>query len=615
MRGVTVIEVRPLQHDFRDLMEGGGRGPRWSILAVVALLVLPGRLAVQHPLVGMRCMEPGTRQMEVADSIGRSSASHFVGGSRLLLAGVRIQAGFSSCLILSMRGGAGVEGPAKEEEAAGMDDDEVMRDGDGDQEEQEEEAGAAERELAAFDDDDDGRPGHGGEDDDSDSNKRKDPTEWRDGFESGEDEFEEQLLNYESETDPDLEYMRQVGEDTPRERALEMVGELRRRGQEAGTPGKMAIDAGDSGQQGPIPVATQPGTPAPSASSRVVKPVGADAGDNGLEGQLLVPDDVENVPTAVKAAAWVEEGEDPVGIFVRKGIHRWDAEIALYPRYDLDMPPGVEFIEGMVQNTSKHYVYQTQMETLNSTRKRGRLELSGDPGALMWGRWLLEVGSEGHFKNVQLLSDPVLAGESQVPDITAATFEAVSSNVSFSQCGLRCVKGVCLRVAEESNVRVIECAMGGLGQDERSKCASCVTVWDQSQVAVGRSIMSDGMMGSAGVRVCGEAEVAVRGSRFERLFTAVCLHHRGSLSIIDSVFHNQTHSALFAGGEHDNGTRLTLQGCTIDSTVWADDGRPGKVIESKNVLMGGQSSDEMEFKRLKEETEEMERRVGAYQGR
>jgi hypothetical protein len=500
--------------------------------------------------------------------------------------------------ILKLRGGSGGEGPEQAVEEVKMDD--VMVDDEGEDELRlaalrqggdkdvvglglgaDEEFGAEiPGAKGGMEEDDDGD----GEDP-WDTNKPHDPLEWRDGVMSSDGEFEKELVQHlaneeaKTEAEPDCEYMRMVGEDTPLEKAVGMVSELRRRGQEGG------------------------GWATPIASPR----------DGGLEGQLLVPDDVENLPAAVKAAAFVDDGDDPVGIFVRKGIHRWDAEISVYQRFDLDMPPGVEFLQGVMQNTSNHYVYQSRLEMFNSTRKRARVVLSGDSGALLWGRWVFERWSDGSFSNVQLLSDSMLAGQgARVHDISAATFEAVSANVSFSQCGIKCVKGVCLRVAETSNARVIECAVGGLGPDEDSLCGSCVTVWDQSRAAIGRSVLADGAMGSAGLRLCGEAEVAARSCGFERLFTAVCLHNKGMLSVVDCTFINQTHSALFAGGEQENGTVLAMQGCTIDSMMWADDGRPGKFREENTTMLGGKSNSEIELQRMIEENEQMERQVSKF---
>jgi hypothetical protein len=57
------------------------------------------------------------------------------------------------------------------------------------------------------------------------------------------------------------------------------------------------------------------------------------------EAYIIVPDDVETVPVAVKSAAYVQGGEDPVGVFVRKGLHRWDGDIFLHEKWILDIPP------------------------------------------------------------------------------------------------------------------------------------------------------------------------------------------------------------------------------------------------------------------------------------
>lgn len=582
-----------------DSMAGGGRAGARALyfFFLLAMLVKPSKMALFHPYQKHDMTVRSASQWQglkdrvdgIAEVMQWRSARSWHSGPSATSGRAAI---CCSGRVLELRGGSAVEGPGLVGEEVEMED--VMED----------EGEVAEGRLAAvlqggernleglglgadtnLEENATAGEGSGEEDDDDpwDTNKPHDPFEWRDGVMSSEGEFEREIQQHFADpnacAEPDYEYMRMVGEDTPEEKALGMVSEVKRRQQEG------------------------EGWATPVDPPR----------DGGLEGQLLVPDDIENVPAAVKAAAWVEDGEDPVGIFVRKGIHRWDAEIAVYQRWDLDMPPGVEFLQGIMQNTSNHYVYQSQLEMFNSTRKRPRVELSGDSGALLWGRWVLERWSEGSFSHVQLLSDSMLADQgARVHDISAATFEAVSANVSFNQCGIRCVKGVCLRAAEASNVKVIECAVGGLGQDEDSLCGSCVTVWDQSRAAVGRSVMADGTVGSAGLRVCGEGEVAVRSCRFERLFTAVCLHNKGMLSVVDCTFSNQTHSALFAGGEQENGTVLAMQGCTIDSMMWADNGRPGKFREENTTMLGGKSNSEIELQRLIEENELMERQVSEF---
>lgn len=54
---------------------------------------------------------------------------------------------------------------------------------------------------------------------------------------------------------------------------------------------------------------------------------------------LIVPDDVETVPTAVKAAVHIEDGEEPVKIYVRKGLYKWEGDIFLFVKYMQDIQP------------------------------------------------------------------------------------------------------------------------------------------------------------------------------------------------------------------------------------------------------------------------------------
>jgi len=57
---------------------------------------------------------------------------------------------------------------------------------------------------------------------------------------------------------------------------------------------------------------------------------------------------------------------------------------------------------------------------------------------------------------------------------------------------------------------------------------------------------------------------------------------------------------------------LAMQGCTIDSMMWADDGRPGKFREENTTMLGGKSNSEIELQRMIEENEQMERQVSNF---
>jgi hypothetical protein len=237
--------------------------------------------------------------------------------------------------------------------------------------------------------------------------------------------------------------------------------------------------------------------------------------------EIRVPRVVPTIPAAVHAAEMVQAnaGVAPA-ILVDAGEYRWEDEIYVTTSYDLDVPPFAEIGNGtgMINNSSEAFRIESPVEMGGACRRDPDLQISGDPGALLWGAWVLEEGSRGAFRGVQLLRDTGDRGG-------ACTVEMVASAFVLDGCGLRAVGGVCLRATANSSLAIKDCSIGGLGPS--ALCMGGVAAWDDAVVAAAGSVVSDGDDGSYGFRVIDAASASLAELELERLYVGVRRPPRG----------------------------------------------------------------------------------------
>ena len=135
-------------------------------------------------------------------------------------------------------------------------------------------------------------------------------------------------------------------------------------------------------------------------------PLTTDAGDDDARAQLVVPDMLESLPAAVRAAELAQRDAQQVPLlFVRGGEYRWRETIVLIEKHELDVPPFSVLAPHLINNSSTHWKYESPVPaalTLNTSVVRVRLRLTGDTGALLWGSWHLGRGSSASLSMVQV---------------------------------------------------------------------------------------------------------------------------------------------------------------------------------------------------------------------
>lgn len=207
----------------------------------------------------------------------------------------------------------------------------------------------------------------------------------------------------------------------------------------------------------------------------------ADFDDDEERAQLVVPDMIESIPAAVRGAELSHRDTNQVPlVFVKKGEYRWRETIVLIQKYEVDVPPFSELQPGLINNSTTHWKYESPIPALNSTLKRVRLRMTGEIGALLWGRWYLDVGVTAGISMLQLLTD-------DVDDDALATLAVMSAQVTLEACGILSVGGTCACVGETGALTIHDCQLGGLGSRESERSWVGVSVWDTATAFISAS--------------------------------------------------------------------------------------------------------------------------------
>jgi len=86
--------------------------------------------------------------------------------------------------------------------------------------------------------------------------------------------------------------------------------------------------------------------------------------------QLIVPDMVETIPAAVRAAELTHRDTQQAPLmFVRGGEYRWHDTIVIVQKHELDVPPHSEIQPTLINNSSSHWKYDSVIPLVNSTVK------------------------------------------------------------------------------------------------------------------------------------------------------------------------------------------------------------------------------------------------------
>jgi hypothetical protein len=219
---------------------------------------------------------------------------------------------------------------------------------------------------------------------------------------------------------------------------------------------------------------------------------------------LIVPDMLESIPAAVRAAELTQRDKQHVPlVFVRSGEYRWSSTIVLVQKHELDVPPFAEVQPGMINNSSTHWKFESPVPTENSTLKSVRLRLTGETGALLWGSWHLDKGSSAAIAMLQLLTD---AGDLAQPPTLCIT----NGLLLIESCGIRSVGGMCLQVGEASEVEVRDCQLGGLGMLDSERAWVGASVWDSSNLSISSSSFTQGLQHCPALRACDQVHAQTR---------------------------------------------------------------------------------------------------------
>mmetsp|Transcript_5782 Transcript_5782/g.9173 ORF Transcript_5782/g.9173 Transcript_5782/m.9173 type:complete len:485 (-) Transcript_5782:1657-3111(-) len=267
-------------------------------------------------------------------------------------------------------------------------------------------------------------------------------------------------------------------------------------------------------------------------------PSGAETTRRKALERLVVPDMLDSIEAAVEAVEFAHNpGEPDLEVFVRAGEYKWEDQLLLAQRFESHVPPFSEEIHGVWFNNTDHLRLDTpmdpQLEDLISTTKQSVLHLSGETGSLLWGQWIAEAGSRGSFRRVQLLSD----AQQQYAE---ATVEVVSASFLFESCGIRCMTGVCARLAEAAQANFKDCGIGGLGVDNPQACECGLTLHDDAIAEVESCLFTDGAEDANAIRLISNASASVKGSTVANFEHGIALFEQCSAVVSDCVFKNCT---------------------------------------------------------------------------
>jgi len=279
--------------------------------------------------------------------------------------------------------------------------------------------------------------------------------------------------------------------------------------------------------------------------------------------------------------------------------------IYLTRSFDLDVPAFSDIAgdSGMINNSSKHFRLESPLESMGSTTRDPELNINGDAAALLWGSWVLDEGSHGVIRGVQLLRD---VGEKTA----AATVELASSSFALDGCGVRSVGGVCVRASEKTTLTVADCSFGGLGGS--ALCMGGIAIWDDATATVATSTFSNGKLGSYGIRVADAANVTLKDLLFERLYTAVCVHGESRTDIRGCTFREIAQVAVHVDIDDDSNPFATLRDSFVKGRVWGPDGAVPRPLDPEgshehNVTVDASASlKEIEEEELQKQTAELE---------
>jgi len=313
--------------------------------------------------------------------------------------------------------------------------------------------------------------------------------------------------------------------------------------------------------------------------------------------QLIVPDMVETIPAAVRAAELTHRDTQQAPLmFVRGGEYRWHDTIVIVQKHELDVPPHSEIQPTLINNSSSHWKYDSVIPLVNSTVKPACLRMTGETGALLWGRWHLDQGTSARFSLLQLLTDS--------RDVASpATVTVVSATVLLEACGIRSVGGACIRVCEAAQILVCDCQIGGLGSLNSERSWVGASVWDSSNCSIVGSSFTQGHAHSAALRACDNCTLSVADSSLSDFGFGLSMSHSSRVVLESSSFANLTYgciSCVDAATAPRLEPTLCLRNNTLACRVWASHQMPLVKQDAGNTLLGNQVS-------LQEELTELER--------